>query len=175
MDTAQFDWMSGRVTFGETHRQHNRLIINLGARNGVQAGDGVLSADGVVGTVVHVSQRYARVMPVIDLNFKMSAATKDQGYYGSLRWDGHSDQHALWEHVAFHAPVAQGDTLVTAGQSDIFPAGWPVAVVQSVHLDSAQMTQSSRVRLLHDFGRLSAVHAVHNRFTMQDLLSDEEE
>lgn len=91
----------------------------------------VCSSEGVVGIIEKVSNRYARVLPLINTNLRISAKIKN-GYYGSLQWDGDDYRYSYLNDIPFHVDTEVGDTIVTSGFSSIFPEGEMIGFVESV-------------------------------------------
>ena len=48
----------------------------------------VISENSVAGVIVGCSKNYSVAMSVLNLDFKLSARIKSNGYFGSLSWDG---------------------------------------------------------------------------------------
>ena len=155
------EWIPGRLVFGQTNLPHNHMLFNKGSLDGVKAGQGVISTQGVVGVVTRVSDHYARIMPIIDADSRISAASMASGHFGTVRWVGRNAQRATWEHVGIQAPLQIGDTVVSDGRSAIFPNNWPIGIIDKVMVDSSQMTQYAYIALLHDFSRLQPAYVVN--------------
>ena len=46
----------------------------------------VTSGEGVAGVIVGCSENFSVAMSLLNLNFKLSARIKSNGYFGSLSW-----------------------------------------------------------------------------------------
>jgi rod shape-determining protein MreC len=97
-----------------------KVIIDRGAQHGVQMGQPVVDASGVLGQVTRVQPLLAEVTLIID---------KD---YGS--GDGSTLE---LRHMASNAEVEAGDLLVTSGLDGQYPRGLPVAKIAKIERDSA--------------------------------------
>ena len=89
----------------------------------------VTSGDGVAGVIVGCSDNFSVVMSLLNLDFKLSARIKSNGYFGSLSWDGRDYRKAILSDIPQHALVSVGDTIETTGYSAIFPEGIMVGSV----------------------------------------------
>ena len=83
----------------------------------------VTSVDGVAGVIVGCSENFSVAMSLLNLDFKLSARIKSNGYFGSLSWDGRDYRHAVLSEIPQHVTVSVGDTIETTGYSAIFPEG----------------------------------------------------
>ncbi len=52
----------------------------------------VTSDDSVAGVIVGCSDNYSVVMSLLNIDFRLSARIKSNGYFGSLSWDGRDYQ-----------------------------------------------------------------------------------
>ena len=108
-----------------------------------------------------VSNRYARVLPLINTNLRISAKIKKNGYYGSLQWDGDDYRYSYLNDIPFHVDTEVGDTIVTSGFSSIFPEGEMIGFVESVNKETANFL-TIKVKLATDFKRISDVYIIAN-------------
>ena len=83
----------------------------------------VISGNGVAGVIVGCSENYSVAMSLLNLDFKLSARIKSNGYFGSLSWDGRDYRYAVLSEIPQHVIVNVGDTIETTGYSAIFPEG----------------------------------------------------
>lgn len=157
-----FDFIVANVINNSTHRPYNYLTINKGTADGVRPELGVIDHSGVVGTVSVAGEHYARVISLLNPNFRLSCKIKDSEHFGSLVWDGNDPSIALLEELPRHTVFTTGDTVVTSGFSAVFPAGLPVGTI----VDDADSRKENfftlRVKLFADFSRLSNVQVVVN-------------
>ena len=62
-DSSRASLRSARIVTKDLYRQENYLTLDVGRADSVRVGMPVLHDQGIVGKVVLVSERYARVMP----------------------------------------------------------------------------------------------------------------
>ncbi len=103
------------------------VLLNVGAAKGVRAGLPVMTGDGVVGRVVHVGERTARVLLLTDINARTPVVVGDPPVRAILVGDN-SDNPKI-KFVDGEDPLTAGDLIVTSGHGGVFPAGLPVGVV----------------------------------------------
>lgn len=158
----QLHYIPAKVINFSTSTQRNFVTINKGRRDGVDMDMGVIDQDGVVGIVRAVSERFAVVIPVINSDFAVSCRFLSNDKLGPLHWDGVDVRYAQLEDIARHVEVHEGDTLITSGLSEAFPAGIRVGVVEEATLEETDAYYHIKVRLAADFHRLGYVQVIQN-------------
>jgi rod shape-determining protein MreC len=131
-DSSRHDLVAARIVNKDIFRQENLLTLDVGASDSVAVGMPVLHEDGIVGTVVLASEHYARVMPFLNTEFRVSAQIQALQAEGIVRWEGNRMNRLLMEHVVKTEPVEVGQRVVTSGHSGAFPAGRAIGTVDSV-------------------------------------------
>ena len=106
------------------------LLVNAGERDGVKKGQAAVTGNGLVGRVVTVGERSARVLLITDLNSRIPVELESSREQAILAGDN-TDLPQL-VHLADRAPVSVGERVVTSGQAGAFPPGLPVGVVTAV-------------------------------------------
>lgn len=157
-----FRFIVAHVINNSISHPYNYLTINKGSRDGIRPELGVIDRNGVVGIVSNVGTGNARVISLLNPNFRLSCKLKRTDYFGSLVWGGDRPDEALLEELPRHTVFHPGDTIVTSGYSAVFPAGLPVGVVMDSEGDASQNFFTLRVKLLADFTTLSNVQVVVN-------------
>lgn len=152
--------VTARVINNSIAHPHNYITLNRGASSGIEPEMGVVCPGGVVGIVNVVTDGYARVISLLNPDFRLSCKVKGSDAFGSLVWDGMSPRTALLEELPRHTIFAPGDTIVTSGYSAVFPEGIPVGTV----LESASAADDNfytlKVQLLTDFTTLNTVTVI---------------
>ena len=159
-----FDFIVADVINNITHRPYNYITIDKGTLDGVRPELGVIDHSGVVGTVSVAGPHYARVISLLNPNFRLSCKLKGSDNFGSLVWPGDDPTMAQLEELPRHTVFASGDTVVTSGYSAVFPAGIPVGTIVDDGGKHKENFFTLKVRLFADFTRLSNVQVVVNNF-----------
>lgn len=173
-DTMTVDTIFSRYSFIIAHvinnsvsRPHNYLTIEKGSLDGVRPEMGVVDQNGVVGIVNVTGPHTARVISLLNPDFRLSCKVKGSEFVGSLQWDGKSPSEAVLEELPRHARFVKGDTIVSSGHSTAFPEGVPVGTVISSYKERDDNFIALRIKLLTDFSTLSTVRVV------RDAMADE--
>lgn len=158
----QQKYIPAKVIQLSTNKAHNYLTLNKGEQDGIRAGMGVISAQGVVGIVRNTSEHFSIVIPTIHTSAGISVRMKKNDYIATVEWDGRSSRYANLIDVASHIAVEEGDSVVTSGLTPIFPAGIAVGIVEKSQLKPGDSYYTIRVRLTTDYRRLDYVHVIDN-------------
>ena len=161
---SHLDWeyIPAKVIGMSTNKQHNYLTINKGARDSIKVDMGVIGADGVVGIVSAVGEKYALVVPIIHTKISISSRLKSNGQIGGTSWSGRNYRQVNLTEMARHVAVNQGDTVVTSGLTDVFPEGLMVGVVSETELGAGDNYHQTVVELSTDYKALKYVQVLHN-------------
>lgn len=107
------------------------LVIDVGSNEGVYDGQAIIGADGVVGQVIRTGPLTSEAILISDPGHALPVEVNRNGLrtiaYGTGRF-GELDLPGL----ANNADIEVGDLLVTSGLGGAFPAGYPVAIVDTV-------------------------------------------
>lgn len=157
-----YQYLAARVVNNSYTSLNNYITINKGRNQGVKPEMGVLSASGLVGRVMFVSDNFSTIKSILNTKSRISVAIKGINGVGTLRWDGGDPTEAILEFVPRHLKVKEGDSLQTAANSSLFPEGLMVGTIKEVELKSSEPFYSLKVNLSTDFSNLSFIYLLDN-------------
>ena len=158
----KYDLVNAQVVNMTLHKANNLITINKGEADGIHPEMGVVCSRGVVGIVYMTSRHYSIVIPLLNVNSKISCRLRHSEYFGSLIWKrGYADM-AYVTSIPCHAPVKKKDIVETNGFSDIFPPGLPIGTVQGINNSSDGMSYLLKVKLFANFATLREVSVITN-------------
>lgn len=143
--------------------QENFITINNGSASGIKPNMGVINSAGIVGIVDNTSKNYATVISVLNVNSKINAKIKKSNHFGSLVWNGKSTGFAQLIDVPRLAGVRKGDTIVTGGQSIIFPENIGIGTIDKVYIDNETNYYTLDIKLFNDMTNLGHVYIIKNK------------
>jgi rod shape-determining protein MreC len=165
-----FRYIGAKVISNTIGKQKNYIMLNKGRQHGIEPDMGVFTSDGIVGTVVEVSENYTRVMSVLHRQNKTSARIRKNNHIGSVSWDGDDYRFGSLTDVPAHVELLPGDTIVTSGNSMIFPEGLLIGLVSSPAVyDQRSKFKRAQIRFTVDFNKLYHVYTIVN------LMKEEQE
>jgi rod shape-determining protein MreC len=103
------------------------MLVNSGSRDGVSAGQAVVTGDGLVGRIAAAGFRSARVLLVTDINSRVPVIVESTGQRGILAGDNSHQPKLVF--LPANATVRVGDRLLTSGHGGVFPPGLPAGRV----------------------------------------------
>ncbi len=84
-------------------------------------------------------------------------------HVGSFNWDGNSPYVIQLLDVTKFANIKVGDTIVTGGQSAIFPKDFNVGTIESFNTDANDDTYVINVSLFNDMTNLGEVYIINHK------------
>lgn len=151
-----------RVVGVDLGAYRHRLVLNLGARDGVKAGQPVIDARGVMGQIVETLRTTSVVMLITDPNNALPVTIERTGLrtiaYGSREGD-----RLVLPTIPMAADVKVGDRLLTSGLGGRFPPGFPVGEITQVAPASTGMFLEARAQPSADIDRSEDVLLLHEQ------------
>lgn len=157
----QYVYTSAELVENSTNRQKNFFTLNKGKKQGVDIDMAVTSPDGVAGIIVSSSDNFSVAMSLLNIDFRVSARMKSNGFFGSLSWDGRDYRYAVLNEIPQHVNIIAGDTVQTTGFSAIFPEAVMVGRVSDFEKTSGDFYKI-RIELSTDFKKLNYVYIIGN-------------
>ncbi len=160
-----FRFVDAEVISNSVQHMKNYMMLNKGRLDGIRPDMGVITSGGVAGTVVEVSDHYARVMSVLHIQHKLNARIKKNNHLGSVEWTGKDYRHGILTDVPVHVQLNPGDTIITSGNSHIFPEGITIGVIsdEKTVKDHRQGNfKSAPVKFSVDYNELYHVYVIIN-------------
>lgn len=128
------------------------IIIDKGAKDNVAVGMPVVVPEGIVGQIVDVSGRYAKVLLIVDQNSAVDALVQRTRARGLLKGE-FADQCRL-EYVLRKEDVRMGDVIVTSGLDDVFPKGLRIGEIENISGEPNEMFYTVTITPFVDFEKL---------------------
>jgi rod shape-determining protein MreC len=133
-------------------------LLDKGSNDGVRKGMAVVTPLGVVGQVVAVSARTAKVLLVTDPNSGVDVLVQRSRARGIL--SGSLDSGPVLKYAKRSEDIQSGDRLITSGLDGVFPKGLMVGTVSQVRKQSVGLFQFIGVTLAVVPSRLEEVIVV---------------
>jgi len=134
------------------------IEINTGSEKGINVNMPVVTADGIIGKTIAVTNNAAVVQLLIDHNCKVSVIDQNSRAMGIVRWQG--GKFLKMGDVPIESQVAIGDTIISSGLGKIFPPGLIVGTVIFSEDVEGTMFKDVDVKPSVDFGSLEEVFVV---------------
>jgi len=141
----------------------NYLTINNGSASGIKPNMGVINSAGIVGIVDNTSPNYATIISILNVKSQINAKIKKSNHFGSLVWNGKNTGFVQLIDVPRLAGVRRGDTIVTGGQSIIFPENIGIGTIEKVYIDDVTNYYTLDIKLFNDMTNLGHVYIIKNK------------
>jgi len=148
------------------------VLVDRGGAHGVQAGNPVITAEGVVGLVTATSRHAAKTMLLLDRQSAIDGIVQRSRARGIVR--GRGTDQLSFEFVVRGGDVKVGDIVITSGLGGVYPKGLRIGEVVEISDPGGDLLQTATLRPAVDFGRLEQVFVMLRRGPTMDLLYDSE-
>ena len=118
-----------------TPGSESTFLVNVGTRDGVQAGSPVVSPAGLVGVIREARTNNSVGIDWTHPDFRPSAMLSDGSAYGlveSRRGAFREEDRLVLNGIPYHEEVDSGQAVLTSGLGGIFPRGIPIGTVLGV-------------------------------------------
>ena len=118
------------------------FIINIGQSQGISSGMPVITENGLVGIVGRVSERYCRVLTLMDPAVNIGVLDSTTLDTGILTGDAamSEDNTARLTYLRLQSEAAAGDLILTSGYGEQIPQGLTVGYLSEVSLAATGLT-----------------------------------
>lgn len=157
------DVIVSKVIHNSYSLQENFLTINNGETSGIKSNMGVINNSGIVGIVDKTSKNYATVVSILNIHSKINAKIKKSNHFGSLIWNGKNTGFVQLIDVPRLAGVHKGDTIVTGGESIIFPENIGIGTIDRVYVDDETNYYTLDIKLFNDMTNLGHVYIIKSK------------
>jgi rod shape-determining protein MreC len=161
-------YSDAKITDNTVNRQKNFFTLNKGSKQGIAADMAVVAGNSVAGVIVGCSENYSVAMSLLNVDFRLSARIKSNGYFGSLSWDGRDIGYAVLSEIPQHVTFGIGDTIETTGYSAVFPEGVIVGTISGFEKTGGDFFKID-ISLFTDFRKLRFVKVVGNLMKTEQI------
>ena len=147
------------------------VLINKGSFDGVQVGEALIDAEGVVGQVTRDRQMSAEALLITDADHAIPIELLRNRLRSIAVGTGEIDSLTL-PFLPRNADIIEGDVLISSGLGGTFPAGYPVATVISVRSNPGQAFLEINAKPIALLNRIREVLVVKTQKPLAGLATD---
>ena len=137
------------------------ILVGVGTNEGIRKDAAVVSGEGLIGRVVEVGDKTARVLLVNDINSRVPVVVEDTGQHAIMA--GTNENNPRLIHVPEDSVISDGVRIITSGYGGVFPQGLPVGRVQF------NKTGLMDVVLFSDFDELQIVRVLQKNIAQERI------
>jgi rod shape-determining protein MreC len=157
------DIVVSKVIHNSYNVHENFLTLNSGSLQGIKSDMGVINNLGLVGIIDNTSPNYSTVISILNVRSQINAKIKKSNHFGSLVWNGKSTGFVQLIDVPRLASVRKGDTIVTGGQSVIFPENINIGTIEKIYIDNKTNYYTLDIKLFNDMTNLGHVYIIKSK------------
>jgi rod shape-determining protein MreC len=106
------------------------VLVNAGSENGVVKGMAAVNEYGLVGRVIEVGRRSARILLLTDFNSRVPVMVEPSRDQAILAGDNSREPGLVF--LPLNPRLSVGDRVVTSGRGGVLPPGLAIGVVSSI-------------------------------------------
>jgi rod shape-determining protein MreC len=114
------------------------VLVDAGRERGVVEGMAAVNAHGLIGRVIEVGRRSARVLLLTDFNSRVPVMVEPSRDQAILAGDNTREPGLIF--LPLNPRLSVGDRVVTSGRGGVLPAGLAIGVVSAVRDDKVAVT-----------------------------------
>lgn len=156
---ASYPKVAARVISRDSNNWYNQFCIDKGSEDGLAVNMNVIAGDGLVGIITEVGTNWSKVRTIIDDKSNVSGMTLKASDTCNVGGNLELIDKGLieLELADKNADIKEGDEIVTSHISDRFLEGILIGYVNSISVDSSNMTQSGYLTPAVSFDSLDTV------------------
>lgn len=121
---AALEFQSGKVIADAETQYSQTILVRLGAKDGIEKGQGVLSHEGLIGRVIETGVETSRVLLLSDINSRIPVTIEGTQERAILA--GTNGGNPVLDHLPEGHKIITGQTIITSGHGGVFPYGIPI-------------------------------------------------
>ncbi|HNY00992.1 MAG TPA: rod shape-determining protein MreC [Bacteroidales bacterium] len=156
----EYKYISAKVISNSTNKRNNFLMLNKGSLHGIANHVGVIIGNKIVGQVVSVSPHFSWVMSMLNKDSHISGKFRKNNQLVNVEWNGGNYRKGQVREIPKHIRMVVGDTIITSGNSDIFPEGLLIGTISSFRIAPDENFNNGEILFATDFNSLGYVEVV---------------
>lgn len=139
----------------------NNLMIDKGKKDGLQEDMAVITKNGLIGKLSKVYKNSSEIKLITsdDVNFKVSVAIKTNDVDNYAVLNGYDPKTGLIKVTDLDktTEVNKGDTVLTSGLGELFPAGIYIGTVEKIESDKYNLSKNLYIKTYQNFNDIHYV------------------
>ena len=164
-----YKYIPVKVVSSSVSKSNNYIVVNKGSKHGIHKEMGVVSTTGISGIVVGVSLNYSTIMSMLNPKMRISARIKNSGQLVNVIWDNSDYLYGTVIDIPSHIKLNKGDSIVTSGNSLIFPEGIMVGEIESHETNDNKNLSTAQLLFSTDF------NGVQHLFVIENIMKPEQD
>ena len=154
-DELKSEGILARVVSRDPSNWAQSVTVDRGTNDGVQEGQAVVDGNALVGQIISVSSKSAKVLLITDNISSVDVIVQSSRAQGIV--EGNLSEALSLKYLLREQSVKIGDRIIASGLDEIFPKGALIGIVSKVKDDPNGMFQNVEVEPSADMSRLENI------------------
>lgn len=159
-ESTKMDLIAAQVIARDLIPDHSTITINKGTVDGLKEGQAVMTLQGALGYVFKPLKKTSHILLMTDRYAVIDGVIQRSRAHGIV--EGKGKTGAVLKYVERTEDVRPGDLVVTGGLDNIFPKGFPIAIVESAEKKQISVSLKVDLKPLVDSDKVEEVFVVLN-------------
>lgn len=156
-----FQNVAGRITGKDLFTDHFSLYLDKGKSNNISTLSGVITHDGVVGYTIDVQDSSSRILLLTDRLMSIDAMVQRTRSRGII--SGYGQNLSVLKFLDRPQDLSVGDLVVTSADQKMFPPGFPIGQITSVHIHPSGVGHYAVIRPIVDNKKIAEALVLKNK------------
>lgn len=121
---TDYNYVTARTLSDASNPYVKTLLISSGAQDGIEKNQAVLSGEGMIGRIMEVGERTARILLITDINSRVPVMIEGSQQRAILI--GKNTLFPELKYIPAESSLQMGARVITSGDGDVFPSGFPI-------------------------------------------------
>ena len=159
----KYTTVPGTIISRDISNYSKTLVINVGSNNGIKEKMTVIADEGLVGYVVSVTNKTAKIQTIIDSASATSCLASSTRDTMICKGTIESKSVLSASNIETNARIIQGDSVETSGLGGIYMKGIHVGKIKKVNEGSNKTDSYATIETAVDFEKLETVLVITNQ------------
>src|SRR5574344_1719170 len=159
---TEYSTIPGYIINKDTSNYSNVVVINIGSDDGIKVNMPVISEEGLVGHVISVTNKTAKVITLLDTSSTVSSSIGSNREGSIIRGTLDAKHELKATDILPSATIIEGDKVETSGLGGIYPKGILVGTVKQISNTRNLTNRYAMVEPAVNFNKLEAVLVIIN-------------
>jgi len=156
-DSSKFPLIPAAIVSKSLSRSQSTFTLNVGKNNGLRPGMPVINDQGLVGVVNSISDNFAIVQTLKNVDLKLTVKDERSGVEGIMKWNG---SELVMVDIPKTYDIQPGDRIVTSQLSSIVDMPVPIGMALGLSKVETGMFNEVKIKTYADFIKAEHVFVV---------------
>ena len=156
-DSSNFPLIPATIISKSLSRSQNTITLNVGKNDGLKPGMPVINDQGLVGVVSSISDDFAIVQTLKNVELKLTVKDERSGVEGIMKWNG---SELVMVDIPKTYDIQPGDRIVTSQLSSIVDVPVPIGMALGLSKVETGIFNEAKIKPYADFIKAEYVFVI---------------